>query len=234
MWRKQEEPKVSPTPQQNVATPSAPANNFPQPSPANVQPAVPVSAPPPQISTRETTVPKRATSIVCKGIFIRGQVTGNEDLQIDGEVSGSVQLAGARVAIGPEGRVEGSINAREIIVRGDLKGNLRATERITVGHTGRWHGDGVAPKLAIEEGAVVKGKLEVAEEPVKPIVAKPAAAIEAEVKQQVTSGTGSAGPNGVAAAKFNGNGANGNGAVGEVTMQNEPVAVKAGPVASNA
>jgi len=145
MWRRNEEPKVSPTPQNVVATPAAPV--------APVQQYQPVAQPEP---------PKPAVSIVSKGISIHGQVTGTEDLQINGELRGSVKLAGGRVTVGTDGNVAGDIEAREIIVRGELKGNLRAVDRILVGPTGRWHGDSVSPRLAIEEGAVVSGKLEVA------------------------------------------------------------------------
>jgi cytoskeletal protein CcmA (bactofilin family) len=145
MWRRNEEPKVSPSPLNVVATaatPVAPAHQY-----------QPVAQPEP---------PKPAVSIVSKGISIHGQVTGTEDLQINGELHGSVKLAGGRVTIGTEGNVAGDIEAREIIVRGELKGNLRAVDRILVGPTGRWHGDSVSPRLAIEDGAVVSGKLEVA------------------------------------------------------------------------
>jgi cytoskeletal protein CcmA (bactofilin family) len=106
--------------------------------------------------------PKPAVSVVSKGISIHGQLTGTDDLQINGEFRGTVKMAGSRVTIGTEGNVSGDIEAREIVVRGELKGNLRAAERILVGPTGRWHGDSVSPRLAIEDGAVVSGKLEVA------------------------------------------------------------------------
>jgi cytoskeletal protein CcmA (bactofilin family) len=145
MWRRNEEPKASPSPQNVVATPAAPV--------APAQQYQPVAQPEP---------PKPAVSIVSKGIRIHGQVTGTEDLQINGELHGSVKLAGGRVTIGTDGNVSGDIEAREIIVRGELKGNLRAADRILVGPTGRWHGDSVSPRLAIEDGAVVSGKLEVA------------------------------------------------------------------------
>ncbi len=145
MWRRNEEPKVSPSPQNVVVTPPAP--EVPAQSYHHVAPPEP---------------PRPAVSVVSKGISIHGQVTGTEDLQINGELRGSVRLAGGRVTIGTDGRVAGDIEAREIIVRGELKGNLRAVERILVGPTGRWHGDSVSPRLAIEEGAVVSGKLEVA------------------------------------------------------------------------
>ena len=144
MWRRTEEPKVSPQPQNVVATPAAPA--------APVQPYQPIAKPEP---------PKAAVSVINKGLSIHGQVTGTEDLQINGQLRGQVKLPGGRVTIGTDGNVAGDIEAREIIVRGELKGNLRAADRILIGPTGRWHGDSVSPRLAIEEGAVVSGKLEV-------------------------------------------------------------------------
>jgi cytoskeletal protein CcmA (bactofilin family) len=145
MWRRNEEPKASPSPQDVVVVPTPPA--VPLQSHQHVAPPEPA---------------KPAVSVVTKGISIHGQVTGTEDLQINGELSGSVKLAGGRVTIGTDGRVSGNIDAREIVVRGELKGNLRADDRILVGPTGRWHGDSVSPRLAIEDGAVVSGKLEVA------------------------------------------------------------------------
>jgi cytoskeletal protein CcmA (bactofilin family) len=177
MWRKQEEQKVPPSPQNVVATPPSPQIS----TPPVVQQSAPQAAPPVAYSAP---APKNAVSIVCKGISIRGEVWGDEDLQIDGELSGTVKLVGARVSIGPEGRVAGNIQAREIIVRGTLKGNLRASERILMGSTGRWEGDGVSPRLAIEEGATVRGNLEVADAPEKkaaapaPVVTPPAPKVE--------------------------------------------------------
>jgi cytoskeletal protein CcmA (bactofilin family) len=172
MWRKQEEQKVPPSPQNVVVTPPAPQYSAPTNVQASSTSYAPQVAPAPPVAP----APKNAVSIVCKGITIRGEVFGDEDLQIDGELSGSVKLAGARVSIGPEGRVAGNIQAREIIVRGTLKGNLRASERILMGSTGRWEGDGVSPRLAIEEGATVRGNLEVADSPEKKSAAAPAPA----------------------------------------------------------
>src|SRR5580693_2801559 len=176
MWRKQEEQKVPPSPQNVVVTPP-PAQIS---TPPIVQQSAPQSAPPVAYSAP---APKNAVSIVCKGISIRGEVWGDEDLQIDGELSGTVKLVGARVSIGPEGRVAGNIQAREIIVRGTLKGNLRASERILMGSTGSWEGDGVSPRLAIEEGATVRGNLEVADAPEKKAAAAPAPAAAPKVEK---------------------------------------------------
>jgi cytoskeletal protein CcmA (bactofilin family) len=150
MWRRQEEPKASPSPQNVSVTPAAPAIPV-QTAPQHVQP---IAKPEP---------PKPAVSVVCKGISINGQVTGSEDLQIDGELRGSVKLGNGRVVIGTDGHVNGDIEAREVIVRGELKGNLRASGLVLIGPTGRWQGDSVSPRLVIEDGAVVSGKLEVAQ-----------------------------------------------------------------------
>ena len=199
MWRKQEEQKVPPSPQNVVSTPPPPQFSTPPPAPVSA----PQVAPPVQ---QAAPAPKNAVSIVCKGITIRGEVFGDEDLQIDGELSGSVKLAGARVSIGPEGRVSGNITAREIIVRGTLKGNLRASERILMGGTGRWEGDGVSPRLAIEEGATVRGNLEVADAPEKKAAAAPAPAPKVEkpaavVTPAATPSNGGNGANAPSVAK---------------------------------
>jgi cytoskeletal protein CcmA (bactofilin family) len=212
MWRKQEEAKVPPSPQNVVVTPPASTvSNY------SSQPSAQSSAPPvAQPMAHAAPAPKSALSVVCKGITIRGEVTGDEDLQIDGEMSGSVKLVGARVMIGPEGRVAGNIQAREIIVRGTLKGNLRASERILMGSTGRWEGDGVSPRLAIEEGATVRGNLEVAEAPEKKLasapvkVEKPAAAVNVA---PANVGNGASTSNG-------GNGTNGTNAVTSANRSN--------------
>jgi cytoskeletal protein CcmA (bactofilin family) len=204
MWRRQEEPKVPPSPQNVVFTPPAapvsnPITNHPaQSSVQNVAPPVAYAAP----------APKNSTSVVCKGISIRGEVTGDEDLQIDGELSGSVKLVGARVMIGPEGRVTGNIQAREIIVRGNLKGNLRASERILMGGTGRWEGDGVSPRLAIEDGATVRGHLEVAE-----AVEKKATPAPTKVEKPVAAASPSTNGGNNSSSANAANGGNGSGSV---------------------
>jgi cytoskeletal protein CcmA (bactofilin family) len=189
MWRKQEEQKVPPSPQNVVVTPPPAQVSVPP----VIQQSAPQAAPPVAYSAP---APKNAVSIVCKGISIRGEVWGDEDLQIDGELSGTVKLIGARVSIGPEGRVAGNIQAREIIVRGTLKGNLRASERILMGSTGRWEGDGVSPRLAIEEGATVRGNLEVADAPEKKAAAPAPAPAKVEKPATVAATPAAAPANG--------------------------------------
>jgi cytoskeletal protein CcmA (bactofilin family) len=185
MWRKQEEQKVPPSPQNVVVTPPSPQISSQPSAPSSPVASSPSTAPQAAPPIAHSAPASRSVSIVCKGISIRGEVSGDEDLQIDGELSGTVKLVGARVSIGPEGRVAGNIQAREIIVRGNLKGNLRASERILMGSTGRWEGDGVSPRLAIEEGATVRGNLEVADAPEKKAAAAPAP-VAAKVEKPAT------------------------------------------------
>jgi cytoskeletal protein CcmA (bactofilin family) len=79
---------------------------------------------------------------------------------IDGEVHGQVRISDARVTIGTHGRVAASIDAREIMVRGKVKGDLHARDRIQIGPTGGVTGDVVTRFLSIEEGAEIRGNVD--------------------------------------------------------------------------
>jgi cytoskeletal protein CcmA (bactofilin family) len=93
--------------------------------------------------------------------MLRGEITGAEDLSIDGDVEGTLRLDGARVTIGPAGRVRASVTAREIVVHGEVRGELCAEERIEIGRSGSVHGNAVAKRIAIEDGAVFNGSIDV-------------------------------------------------------------------------
>ncbi|MBZ5702269.1 MAG: polymer-forming cytoskeletal protein [Acidobacteriia bacterium] len=102
----------------------------------------------------------RAAACISRGIKIRGEITGSEDLFVDGEVEGKLALDSASVTIGPNGSVQADVVAREVIVRGCVEGKVRAHERVQVWSTGQVHGEIQARALAIEEGAVLRGKVE--------------------------------------------------------------------------
>jgi cytoskeletal protein CcmA (bactofilin family) len=186
MWKKREEPKPPVSPQYSTPLPHAPAYTPPVHTPPTFNsplPHQPAAAPPvaqkppahvPSVApepVREAVRPPQtvlrpqetAASVITKGIVISGEILGGEDLQIDGEVRGTVLVPDARVVVTTEGKASGSIEAREVVMRGKLKGNLRATDRVLVGQTGFWQGDSISPRLVIEEGAVVRGKFEVAQ-----------------------------------------------------------------------
>jgi cytoskeletal protein CcmA (bactofilin family) len=95
-----------------------------------------------------------------KSIVIKGDLSGDEDMEIDGQVEGRIQLPGNQVTIGANGIIEAEIDAKAIVVIGKVDGNLRASERLEIQSTGVVNGDIRAPKLLIQEGAVVNGGIE--------------------------------------------------------------------------
>lgn len=95
-----------------------------------------------------------------KSITIKGDLSGNEDLQIDGTVEGRIDLPNNQLTIGAEGRVKAEVQAKGVVVIGHVTGNLSATDRIQVEQTGIVDGDVKAPRLVIQEGAMLNGSVE--------------------------------------------------------------------------
>lgn len=102
----------------------------------------------------------RAAACISQGIRIKGEVTGKEDLFIDGQVDGKLDLTGASLTIGPNGKIKADISARELIVRGLVQGKVSARERVQLWNTGRVEGEVQTERLAIEDGAFLRGKVE--------------------------------------------------------------------------
>lgn len=104
--------------------------------------------------------PKAAASI-SQGIRIKGEVTGTEDLFVDGFVEGKLNLtANCCLTVGPNGNVKADLNAREIIVRGKVEGKVIARDRLQIGSTGQITGEVQTDRLTIEDGATLRGKVE--------------------------------------------------------------------------
>ena len=95
-----------------------------------------------------------------KSIVFKGDLTGEEDLEIEGRVEGQVKLLNHQLTIGANGRVTAQVEAKNVIVVGHVAGNVTATERVEVQATGVVDGDIHAPRLLIQEGAVVNGSIE--------------------------------------------------------------------------
>ncbi len=99
-------------------------------------------------------------AVIGRSIQINGDLRGGEDLRIEGDVSGTVELKNSALTIGKEGRVKADVYARSIAVDGETKGDLYAAERISVHVNARVQGNIIAPKVSIEEGAHFKGSIE--------------------------------------------------------------------------
>ncbi len=92
-------------------------------------------------------------------VRIHGEITGQEDLLLDGEMDGNIQLPGQRVTIGPTGRLHGQVHARELIIHGKLQGDVVAQERLEIRKTGAVEGKLTVNRLSIEDGAFFKGSV---------------------------------------------------------------------------
>ena len=95
------------------------------------------------------------------GLHIQGQISGTEDLVVDGTVEGPIQLGGCTLAVGEKGKVTGDITAREVIVLGAVTGNVQASERVEIKTSGSIVGDIVTARIIIEDGAHFKGSIEI-------------------------------------------------------------------------
>jgi len=114
-----------------------------------------------------------------KSITIKGDLSGNEDLQIDGTVEGRIDLPNNQLTIGAEGRVKAEVHAKAVIVVGHVTGNLSAADRIQVEATGIVDGDVKAPRLVIQEGAMLNGGVEMSGSTAKSSHAAPPALAKA-------------------------------------------------------
>jgi len=124
-----------------------------------------------------------------KSVIIKGELSGSEDLYVDGSVEGSIELEGNKLVIGPNGKVRADIHAKVVVIQGKLEGNVRASERTELRSSAVATGDLFTQRVAIEEGAYFKGKIDVQRD-AKP--ASPAVTKAAESKPEVKSTAGSA------------------------------------------
>jgi cytoskeletal protein CcmA (bactofilin family) len=103
----------------------------------------------------------RGTARLGASLHVKGEISGNEDLLIDGSVEGLVQLDERKLTIGATAKVTADIIAREVVVYGTVKGNLRAKDRIEIKKDGSVNGDLTTARIMIEDGAYFKGSIEI-------------------------------------------------------------------------
>ena len=103
----------------------------------------------------------RGTARLGSSLHVKGEISGNEDLLIDGSVEGLVQLDERKLTVGATAKVTADIIAREVIVYGTVKGNLRAKDRIEIKKDGSVNGDLTTARIMIEDGAYFKGSIEI-------------------------------------------------------------------------
>ena len=171
MWKRDEAVK-----------PTAPAGTTPAPAPA-------VGAPPVAEATRSSYVAsdpqrgmERATVNIGKSIVIKGELSGSEDLTIEGQVEGKIELRQNVLTIGQNGRIKAQVFAKSVVILGEVTGNVTATEKVDIRDNGSVDGDIAAPRVAIAEGAHFRGSIDMQRTGAKPAEAKAEAKSEAKTE----------------------------------------------------
>jgi cytoskeletal protein CcmA (bactofilin family) len=95
-----------------------------------------------------------------KTVVVKGELSGKEDLYLDGEVEGTVELRDHNLTVGPNGRVKANLHAKDITIIGKVQGNVRAIDKVEIRKSGSLIGDIITARPIIEEGAYVKGSIE--------------------------------------------------------------------------
>ena len=96
-----------------------------------------------------------------KSVVIKGELSGSEDLYLDGEVEGSIELRSHSLTIGPNGRVRANINAKDVVIHAKVDGNVRGSERVELKKSAVLNGDVITQRIVIEDGAFFKGSIDI-------------------------------------------------------------------------
>jgi len=105
--------------------------------------------------------PSMEQATIGRSVVIKGEVSGAESLYVDGRIEGTVNFADNRVTVGRNGVVVANINAKEVVIMGTVTGNIQCTDRLDIRSEGTLTGDVVTPRICVEDGAMVKGAVEV-------------------------------------------------------------------------
>lgn len=103
-----------------------------------------------------------------KSVVIKGELNGSEDLTIEGQVDGKIELRQNVLTIGPNGKIKAQVFAKSVIVQGAVTGNVTATEKVDIRDNGSVDGDIVAPRVAIADGAHFRGSIDMQRTPTAP------------------------------------------------------------------
>lgn len=158
MWNKRREDDVPARP----VMPAAPALPDARVEPQPAAPAKPAVGEPP-----------RGVAAIGKSVVIKGQILSREDLYLDGEIEGTVEVPEHRLTIGPHAKLKAGIRAREVLVLGSVNGDVDASDKIDLRKDANLIGNIKAGGIIIEDGAYFKGSIDIVRsEPAKPLTTK--------------------------------------------------------------
>lgn len=170
---------------------TTPASSYqPATSPTNeARPAAPVSPGTPSVNRR------RETAVIGASIQIDGHLRGQEDLIIEGEVNGTVNLASHTLTIGNQATIKANVFAHTVYVDGTMDGDLYGAEQVLIRKTARMKGNITSPRVSLEDGASFKGSIEMDPEAVKTAISgvsssrstSPVTAVQSTATQSTTA-----------------------------------------------
>ena len=149
MWKRDE--AVKPTGPAGSGTTPAPSVGVPPAAEAARTPSAPSE---PQRGLERTTVN------IGKSVVIKGELSGSEDLTIEGQVDGKIELRQNVLTIGPNGKIKAQVFAKSVVILGEVTGNVTASEKVDIRDNGSVDGDIAAPRVAIAEGAHFRGSID--------------------------------------------------------------------------
>ncbi len=151
MWKRDE---AAAKPNAPAGSPPAPAQHGSAPPAAEATPVKPVAASDPQRGQEKTAVN------IGKSVVIKGELNGSEDLTIEGQVEGKIELRQNVLTIGPNGKIKAQVFAKAVIILGEVTGNVTASEKVDIRDNGSVDGDISSPRVAIAEGAHFRGSID--------------------------------------------------------------------------
>ncbi len=160
MWkaRPEEKPSGSAAPAPSTTNMNT---NTPAPSATGTSAPAAASARPAFVPPRPAESFRAEVAHIGKSVLIKGELSGSEDLYLDGEVEGSVDLKQHSLTVGPHGRVRANIRAREVIVHGKVEGNIHGDEKVELKKSAVLVGDISTQRITIEDGAYFKGAIDI-------------------------------------------------------------------------
>lgn len=115
---------------------------------------------PNQLTPVKTMTSPIEQATIGRTVVIKGEVTGNESLYIDGRIEGSITFKDHRVTVGRNGVVQANISAREVVIMGKVTGNVECSDRVDIRSEGTLNGDVVSARISVEDGAMLRGSVQ--------------------------------------------------------------------------
>lgn len=176
MWNRRKEEEVSFKP---TAAPPSPSELAKE--------GIPMSTLPVRTIEPQTEITRAA--VIGKSVIVKGQIYSREDLMVDGEVEGNVELQEHRLTVGPNGKVKASVKARELVVLGTIHGDCETSDKIDIRKEAKLVGDIKTSRIVIEDGAYFKGNIDIVRpEPARVAAPRPVASAPAPAAPQAAAG----------------------------------------------